>query len=289
MLFQIVYENIVLQETAIGIADALFIRGVDSTVTKIERNYNFGNDDHDDGATKKTTTTKKNNKTIFIILGVQRYHQLPKLFIAVQTEQDGSKYMTDSYLLKLRKAALVWDFSPKHVTKLKRHGLQNVLYFRMRIPLEIFVRETKAFHRHFQSGVHQDIDVLFYGAKNGRRCAIQKLLQKNKITNVFRYYDLFYDEREKLISRAKIVLNIHYFEDASLETHRVEYLCARGKCILSERSADPGLDREYSDSILFCDIDNIVHEIQNLLADPIKKRSMEINAQRTSFVRQFSS
>ena len=97
MVFEIVYENTVLQETAIGIADTLFIHGVDSTVTKVETNFNFNTD------------------STFIILGFQRYHQLPKSFIAVQTEQDGSKTMTVTYLLKLGRAALVWEYNPSNM------------------------------------------------------------------------------------------------------------------------------------------------------------------------------
>ncbi|CAM9745415.1 unnamed protein product, partial [Choristocarpus tenellus] len=36
----------------------------------------------------------------------------------------------------------------------------------------------------------------------------------------------------------KVVLNLHFYPDAALEVHRISYLLALGKCVLSEPSSD---------------------------------------------------
>lgn len=47
------------------------------------------------------------------------------------------------------------------------------------------------------------------------------------------------------IARARVIVNMHYYEEAGLETHRVDAAHAKGKCVVSERSTDPALDVIY--------------------------------------------
>merc|ERR1712070_797038 len=67
------------------------------------------------------------------------------------------------------------------------------------------------------------IDILFYGSMNPRRAHI--LNELNKKYNVeIRVNDLWDKERDDLISKSKIVINIHYYENAIVELHRISYL-----------------------------------------------------------------
>lgn len=47
------------------------------------------------------------------------------------------------------------------------------------------------------------------------------------------------------VARARVIVNVHFYVEAGLETHRIDGAHARGKCVVSERSRDPGLDDLY--------------------------------------------
>ena len=90
----------------------------------------------------------------------------------------------------------------------------------------------------------QDIDVLFYGSLNDRRSRILQALKDSgvKVHTVFGVYG---KERDTLIARSKIVLNVHFYSAKIFETVRVSYLLANSKAVVSECSAEteiePGL------------------------------------------------
>lgn len=267
MTIEIVWNHLVFEETAIGICDALFMCGFDSDVRKVGvKNTDFRAD------------------VLYVVLGLHRFVSVPPKYIAVQAEQIGSKWMTDSYIDKLRKALCVLDFSPRNCSYFREKGI--VCYnIGTRIPMEIFVEGSCSLTTHF-SGREQDVDVLFYGARCKRRESLERDFQKSGLRVVFRYNDLFSDEREKLISRSKVVLNIHYWPSSSLETHRVEYLCSRGKCILSENSSDPDLDSLYSGSVAFVPYGGLVKAAQSYVADDRSRQTLETNSQSFSFRNQ---
>uniref|UniRef100_A0A7S2USD8 Uncharacterized protein n=1 Tax=Fibrocapsa japonica TaxID=94617 RepID=A0A7S2USD8_9STRA len=75
-------------------------------------------------------------------------------------------------------------------------------------------------------------------------------------------YNLFGEERDMLIEQSKVVLNVHFYPQAALEVHRIEYLLAKGKCVVSERSSDPALDSQYEGAVLFVDggLENLARE-----------------------------
>jgi hypothetical protein len=50
------------------------------------------------------------------------------------------------------------------------------------------------------------------------------------------------EERDALIARARIVLNVHYYESKVFEVVRVSYLLANRKCVLSESGSDIDLE-----------------------------------------------
>ena len=261
----ILWHHDVFNETAIGIDDALFLSGTSSTLKRFTGEITF--------------PIREQNSTIYIILGFHRFAgNLPKYFIAFQSEQVGSKWFTKSYFNRLSKSLIVWDFSPKNINFIRAsvHDI-SAKYIPIRVPMISFTR---------QSTCNKDIDVLFYGAMHQRRKNIENQLKKAKYNTVFRYYDLFENDRDALIDRSKIVLNLHYWEHSSLETHRIEYLCSRSKCVISERSSDFGLDEEYKNSVVFCDIESIVKTVGVLLKNEEFRIRMEKSAFDQSYRRQ---
>ena len=92
--------------------------------------------------------------------------------------------------------------------------------------------------------VPEDIDVLFYGAMTDRRRAIlDKLRAKGfRVESLFGVYGA---GRDAWIARSKIVINIHYSEQAKIfEIVRISYLLANRRAVVSERGTDPTEERD---------------------------------------------
>lgn len=265
---QIIWKGDVFEETAIGIFDALFISGFHADlVFEVEDSFKYRQD------------------VLYVILGLHRIKKVPNNFIAIQAEQVGSKWMTELYMNNLRRALCVWDFSPRNCSYFREKGIHCYLV-PTRVPMEIFYPESPGMRKHFSS-MPKDIDVLFYGARCARRERLERdFSKKTSLRVVFRYNDLFREEREDLIARSKVVLNVHYWPSASLETHRVEYLCSRGKCVLSERSSDPDLDLRYSQCVAFVKLDGMAEAAERYARDSQARADLEKKSQRQSFATQ---
>lgn len=87
----------------------------------------------------------------------------------------------------------------------------------------------------------QDIDVLFYGSINERR---KKILEDcvNAGLRVQAVFNVYGRERDELISRSKVVLNVHFYESKIFEIVRCSYLLANRKCVVSEESNEMDAD-----------------------------------------------
>ena len=235
-----------MEETSIGLSDALTLMNVDH-----DRVQFFSGEIKDD-------------ENIYIIVGVHLYTKFPLNYIVLQCEQPGSHWMGDKTLYeKFENSMGLWEISPKLADKWRT--TYESYYVPTRIPMHVFIDFGKE-----PEPVRKDIDILFYGGRHPKRVEMERILRKRFPTKhiVFRYFNLFGEEREEMIQRAKLVLNIHYWPEASLETHRIEYLMARGKCVVTERSKDPALDNEYQGAVVFTPYDKMPDITEKLLKTP---------------------
>ena len=242
----IAWNHVVMEETSIGLSDALTLMNVDH-----DRVQFFSGEIKDD-------------ENIYIIVGVHLYTKFPLNYIVLQCEQPGSHWMGDKTLYeKFENSMGLWEISPKLADKWRT--TYESYYVPTRIPMHVFIDFGKE-----PEPVRKDIDILFYGGRHPKRVEMERILRKRFPTKhiVFRYFNLFGEEREEMIQRAKLVLNIHYWPEASLETHRIEYLMARGKCVVTERSKDPALDNEYQGAVVFTPYDKMPDIIEKLLKTP---------------------
>ena len=167
------------------------------------------------------------------------------------------------------------------------YSFANLLYYpdsvKNRIQhLDIFSIFDK-YHRIYISDILQpetrDIDILFIGTMNARRQTILDLLQdkfdKNIIIHVVT--TLFGDDLVQLLQRTKIVINLHYYEDAILEVFRIFDIMQNSRChIISER---PDLDCEeylvkrlqhkvdFIDTINIENIDKGIEKMYNIMTN----------------------
>lgn len=138
----------------------------------------------------------------------------------------GALWLTAEYL-ELMKRFPVWDYSAANVAALRARGVQNAAY----VPVG-YARCLERIQPHTE-----DVDVLFYGCVNDRRRIVLETLRQRGV-RVQCLYGVFGEERDKMIARAKVVLNVHFYQGARLEVARCFYLLVNGKFVVTEAADD---------------------------------------------------
>lgn len=185
---------------------------------------------------------------------------IPKNSIIINMEQlyNESMWVTDAYL-DLLKTHTVWDYN-----KSNQKWIQNRIG--KTVPLLTF--GYCPFLDQIPLSNLEDIDVLFYGGLNERRHKILRDLTAAKINAVFRNNDLWGAKRDGLISRAKIVLNLHYYPTALFEIPRISYLLNNHKFVISEVSTDQDEYVHLQPGLVICPYDQLLITIKMYLAHP---------------------
>jgi hypothetical protein len=100
-------------------------------------------------------------------------------------------------------------------------------------------------------------DLAFIGSKNPQREQILKHLQEtNPNLNIYVDFDWKHKSPESMtdiLHQCKCVLNIPYYEDNPLETHRIHKALACGCNVVSFKCADDDTNEFYKDYITFVD------------------------------------
>jgi len=126
----------------------------------------------------------------------------------------------------LQKAAEIWDYSTANIDFLRSKNIPaKYLPLGYHPALEILPHAEK------------DIDVLFCGSYSDRRNKIIEELKNRGISAVYSNGD-FGTKRDQLFARAKIVLNIHFFNMAIFESARIHYLLNNKIFVITENSID---------------------------------------------------
>jgi hypothetical protein len=156
--------------------------------------------------------------------------ELPRNSIIFNSEQVGTAFPLP-YQALLRKH-LIWDYSDLNRDRLRAYGVERTLLCHVGYYPELTDIEP----------VEEDIDVLFIGSLNERRKAILRDISlRVKAHHLFGIYG---EERNQWIARAKVVLNLHYYEQPIFEIFRVSHLVANKKCVVSEMGGtDPWLEK----------------------------------------------
>lgn len=206
----------------------------------------------------------------------QMFKRLPDLYIAVQMEQSvSSRWFNRKYLEILEHSFAVLDYSLLNIEFLQKKGLSmKQLYY---MPIDFLPGEVA------KEPEEKLYDVLFYGDVNNERrkrfiAEIEKHYQVKVINN------LFGEELYAELRRARIVLNIHYYENALLETTRIyECLSLKSCLVISEKSQDLPEYEGLEELVDFVDIDDTAQMISRIdfwLKDlPALERKLAQNAE----------
>ncbi|EPY6884335.1 GT99 family glycosyltransferase N-terminal domain-containing protein [Klebsiella quasipneumoniae] len=207
-----------------------------------------------------------------IVVCPQMFKQLPRNYIAFQMEQSvNSRWFTDEYFSRLNNAVAIFDYSLKNIEYLLNKGIPYQKLFYMPISSFPDYPAHLADNGYVLDDQKGDIyaDVLFYGDPNcERRKAYLQELKKH--FNVTVASEVFGDKLTRMVKNAKVVVNIHYYENALLETTRLYETISLGTPVVSESSSDIVEHEDLQDVIDFCpigDIPAMVEKIQNLLSD----------------------
>ena len=164
------------------------------------------------------------------------------------------------YWSLLRNATAIWDYSPAGVDYLRSKGMENVFHL------------PPGFHRDletFRPCDKPDIDVLFIGSSHPRRDKITADLRGRGLKTVA-LSRAFAEVRTRHLSRARIVLNIHAWDDIRpLETVRLSYLLANRVFVISE-SAD---HNPYGGGVVYAPYDKLADACAHYAREPDAVRS----------------
>lgn len=122
-----------------------------------------------------------------------------------------------------------WEYARTNLERLPKFGVSELHH----VPLGFL----PIFERIIPS--EKDIDVFFYGSKNARRRAIIDSIKAKGLKVVENDGPLSPKERDALIARSKVVLNICYFDNTHIfEEVRASYLLNNKVCVVSEIRPD---------------------------------------------------
>ena len=162
----------------------------------------------------------------------------------MNSEQIGSVVFENKFYIQLMKNNFVFDYN--HLTS---NYLEET--FEVKVLSYFFFDFMKLEPK------EKTIDILFIGTENENRKEIRDKLQKEfsdkKIEFIMDWSLTEPIKVKEKLSEAKYVLNIPYYTQNSLETHRINNALSCGATVVSLNSKDAKADAYYNDYIYFTD------------------------------------
>ena len=187
----------------------------------------------------------RDDNRMYIIFTINSVKKLPKNYIVYNFEQlVTSRKWGDVFFDRCSKAKMILDYSLENIKVFKEKGLKA----------EHFPFGWTPFHEYEGVISKKDIDVIFLGSRSVRRDSVL-----SKLGGIYYRDNVFGESYDDIVNRAKISLNIHYYEGKSiLEVARIVPLVCRGVLVVSERSDDKYYDDKMEGIIIYID------ELKNL-------------------------
>lgn len=182
------------------------------------------------------------SKHIWIMYNNSMSWTLPKHFISYQTEQKGTHWFNERYYERLSKSIAVWEYNEINLDAYQ-HLNDNISIVTPGVKL--------------QPKVLKDIDCLFYGDLSPRRQAAVNNMLGMMVVN-----KKLGQPMRDLLSRAKTVVNIHYYDQSPLEIFRINEALSHNCNVISEHSLHG--DEKYKDFVRFGSINELNNLRKNL-------------------------
>jgi hypothetical protein len=203
---------------------------------------------------------------MYIVLCPQMFKKLPpgEKRISFQLEQSvSSRWFNKDYFDVLENSLAVFDYSLSNIEYLSHHQIvfPHIHY----VPIGAisnYMPRTDVVQKRY--------DVLFYGdaSSSPRRRKMLDAVRRN--FNLHECSEVFGVAMTEEIKKAKIVINIHYYENALLEMPRIQECLSLGVPVVSESSQDKDEYPEIRGSVSFFEEGNeqaMIEAIGAALAD----------------------
>lgn len=226
----------------------------------------------------------KNDNTLYIIIiNMSQDDNMPPNYIFWQIEQTqissdiGIKKFDNVYFNRMNNSLLIYEMSIKNYKQYKQNILNKKKLHYNQLPFcelnKINISEKK-------------YDIIFFGTQNKRRIEILKLLEQ-KLKNKYIIKTLFgiiNDERDKYLNVSKYLINLHYYDNPSLEIDRINIGINSNCFILSEDVNNDDTNKlRYTNFIKFfpiidenySNIDDVIKIIEYNLEENIYKENIK--------------
>lgn len=194
--------------------------------------------------------------------------KVPLNSIIYNLEQFDSKSMLNATTVAMFELFTVWDYSDRNIEQYKNMGCKNDVYH---VPIG-YVPELTCIPK----VATQDIDVLFYGSTNPRREKIVEELKQSGL-HVVTLFGVYGEERDAVIARAKIIINIHYYDSSIFEIVRISYLLANHKAVVAECNEGTEFADDLKTAIALAPYEKLVETCIELVKDDEKRQLFEKN------------
>ncbi|CAN5533072.1 hypothetical protein BH11PSE7_BH11PSE7_11200 [soil metagenome] len=161
-------------------------------------------------------------------------------------------------LLALFRQYRMWDYSERNALALRTLGV-NVSRV---VPIGYVPELTR-----IEAAPEQDIDVLFVGSMNPRRQAVVDQMGALGL-RVGAAFGVYGKDRDALIARARLQLNVHHYDAKVLEMVRISYLLANRCAVLSEHSSNRAEDAALEEGVAFADYAGLAQRARDLIDAP---------------------
>ncbi len=202
----------------------------------------------------------------YFVVCPQMFKHLPpgEKRIVFQMEQSVSpRWFTPEYLHTLENSLAVLDYAQANLQFLEKRGIAYPHTFL--VPVGGFAGYGDYLrHNNLQpQGVDAPCDVLFYGDANAPRR--QQLLEAVGERFQLRIVgNLFGPELHRAIASARVVVNLHYYEGALLETTRIYECLSLGVPLVSETSVDQAEHAALDGAVRFVPVGDLPALLQAL-------------------------
>jgi len=189
---------------------------------------------HGINTTIMTQPPKNFDEDLYIVLCAQMFERLPpgEKRVIFQLEQSvSSRWFKPDYLATLKNSLAVLEYSLVNTDFLADKGIAYPHVFYLPIGTTLQPKPPVP-------AEEKEFDFLFYGDyfSSPRRAKMIEALQARfdvKLCN-----NAFGEEMHALIRKARVVVNIHYYENALLEMPRIQECLSQGVPVLSEAAQD---------------------------------------------------
>ena len=214
---------------------------------------------------------------LYFVVCPQMFKHLPpgEKRVAFQMEQTvSSRWFTPDYLAVLENSLAALDYAQTNIANLADYGIVYPHVYLLPIGgMAGYAQWLSSTLGQPPAEADETCDVLFYGDANAprRRRLLAAIGQRFKLRVVG---NAFGADMHRALAGAKVVVNLHYYEGALLETTRIYECLSLGKAVVSETAADQAEHACLDGVVRFAPVDD-VPALLEALEQAVQEQSTE--------------